>query len=267
MTSDSSTSTGNDATGDATSGTKSTVPAHRPIPWAVVVPVVLVGAVLLLVGLPLGAVLIVSSSGCCLVSGPEYLITFWASMIAGFLALFGLVVTGVSIITAFRTDSTARAEAQHVADKAARTYLKRYKENLFEEMAAARDCVKAKGSAVVAEIQAQEDAASRAIAGARDKTTAAATEAQTAIDEARDKTTDAATKAQTAIGAARDKTTDAATEAQTAIRGAGQQVERRRGEAIGAIDSAQQGVETAAREARDRIDRAGEPPQGGDESR
>ena len=245
MTSDSSTSTGNDSTRDATSGTKSTVPADRPIPWAVVVPVVLVGAVVLLVGLPLGAVLIVSSSGCCLVSGPEYLITFWASMIAGFLALFGLVVTGVSIITAFRTDSTARAEAQHVADKAARTYLKRYKENLFEEMAAARDCVKAKGSAVVAEIQAQKDAASSAITGARDKTT------------------DAATKAQTAIGAARDKTTDAATEAQTAIRGAGQQVERRRGEAIGAIDSAQQGVETAAREARDRIERAGDPPQGG----
>lgn len=250
MTSNSSTSTGNNANSpDATSGTKSTVPAHRPIPWAIVVPVVLVGAVVLLVGLPLGAVLIVSSSGCCLVSGPEYLITFWASMIAGFLALFGLVVTGVSIITAFRTDSTARAEAQHVADKAARTYLKRYKENLFEEMAAARDCVKAKGSAVIAEIRAQEDAASGAIAGARDKTTAEAT------------------KAQTAIGAARDKTTDAATEAQTAIRGASQQVERRRGEAIGAIDSAQRGVETAAREARDRIHRAGEPPQGGDESR
>ena len=261
MTSDSSTSTGNDAT--SSSQTKSTVPADRPIPWAVVVPVVLVGAVVLLVGLPLGAVLIVSSSGCCLVSGPEYLITFWASMIAGFLALFGLVVTGVSIITAFRTDSTARAEAQHVADKAARTYLKRYKENLFEEMAAARDCVKAKRSAVVAEIQAQEDAASGVIAGARDKTTAAATKAQTAIGAARDKTTGAATEAQGVIGAARDNTTNTAREAQVAIRGVRQEVEHQRDETIRAFNSARQGVEDAARAARDRIDRAGDPPQGG----
>ncbi len=261
MTSDSSTSTGNDAT--SSSQTKSTVPADRPIPWAVVVPVVLVGAVVLLVGLPLGAVLILSSSGCCLVSGPEYLITFWASMIAGFLALFGLVVTGVSIITAFRTDSTARAEAQHVADKAARTYLKRYKENLFEEMAAARDCVKAKRSAVVAEIQAQEDAASGAIDGARQQTTSLANEAQQAIDGAREQTTNLASEAQQIIDGIRERIGTAASEAQGTIDTASQEVMQQRNETIGAFDSARQDVQTAARAARDRIERAGDPPQGG----
>ena len=58
-------------------------------------------------GLPLGAVFIVNSSGCCFANGPEGVVTFWAALTAGFLALFGMLITGVFIITAFKVDDKA----------------------------------------------------------------------------------------------------------------------------------------------------------------
>lgn len=98
----------------------------NPIQWHVIVPIILIGAVVLLFGLPIGAVWVVNSSGCCLANGTESLVTFWASLSAGFLALFGMVVTGVFIVTAFRVNAEARAEArtsaQKEAEKVARTY-------------------------------------------------------------------------------------------------------------------------------------------------
>lgn len=99
------------------------------INWIVIVPVTLISAVVLLVGLPLGAVLIVNYSGCCLANGTEQVVTFWAAMIAGFLALFGMVVTGVFVITAFRVDATARAKAQLSAREEVWTYIEQYRDN------------------------------------------------------------------------------------------------------------------------------------------
>lgn len=92
----------------------------KEIPWRVIVPIVLIGAVILLFGLPIGAVWIVSSSGCCLTTGTENLITFWASMIAGSLALFGMLITGVFVLTAFRVNAQAETEAQRAAHPVAK---------------------------------------------------------------------------------------------------------------------------------------------------
>ncbi len=109
-----------------------------PINWKVVVPIVLIGAVILLLGLPLGAVWIMSTSSCCFAEGGASTLTFWAASVAGFLTLFGMLITGAYIITAFRVDATARVvandAARTAADKAVTTYLKRYKKHLFEEV-------------------------------------------------------------------------------------------------------------------------------------
>ena len=149
--------------------------AVKEISWRVIVPIALIGAVLLLVVLPIGAVWIVNNSGCCPTSGTENLITFWASMTAGFLALFGMLITGVFVLTAFRVNAqaeteareaahsvaektaqtvareearkaaqtVAQEEAESVARTEARTFVQRHKGELFEEMNKAAGNVKA----------------------------------------------------------------------------------------------------------------------------
>ena len=300
MTSDSNTSAEAGSTSsDATSETESTVPEDLKIRWAVVVPAVLIAAAVLLVGLPLGAVLIMNSTGCCLGNGPEKIITFWASMIAGFLALFGMLLTGVFVITSLRVEATARAQAQSVAHEtasevsrdtakqAAERFIRSHKGEMFEELERATDGAaqvaakaeeldlgvenskgeleKLKGEVTTLQNEAMN--ARTAIDEAQQQTTNLANEAQRNIDGAREQIDAGANEAQQAIDGAREQIVAVANEARGTIDGARQDVERRHGEAIGAIDNARQDVETAASAARDRIDRAGEPPQGGDESR
>ena len=239
----------------AQQGENSNPPEYRPN-WKVIVPIVLISAVVLLVCLPVCALLIVNSTGCCLANGPEKMITFWASMIAGFLALFGMLVTGVFVITSLRVEATARAMAQLEAREEMWKYIKRYHAELIENL-----------ETLSREVTEGGEDAKSAIANATAEVKAEQDQASAAIIRVRNETTNAADEAQREIGGARAQTTAAANETQAAIRNAGQEVERQRDETNQAIDSARQEVETAARTARDRIDRAGEPPQGGDESR
>lgn len=258
-------------------------PARRggvPIPpdykpnWKVIVPIVLISAVVLLVCLPVCALLIVNSSGCCLANGPEKIITFWASMIAGFLALFGMLVTGVFVITSLRVEATAqvqaRSEAQKMAvkvsqDEARRitvTFLQEHKGEMFETLERASDDV--------AQVNARVSGVKEDVEKFKGEVTAMqgeAAEARTAFEEARRQTTNLVSETEQAINRARAHIATVANEAQGAIDGASQQVAEQRDDAIGAISDAREAVETAANEARDRINRAGDSPQGGDESR
>ena len=229
-------------------------PEYKPN-WKVIVPVALISAAVLLVCLPVGALLIVNSTGCCTVNGPENVVTFWATMIAGFLALFGMLITGVFVITSLRVEATARAQAQIEAREEVWKYIRRYQSELVEQITALvsemqKEGEEAKGEITAAreEVTAQQSGASRAIASAQREITSTAAEARRAIAGARNETTDAARQAQEAVNGARSQTTDAARQAQEAI------------------DGARQEVETAAQAARDRIDRTGDSPQGGDES-
>ena len=235
-----------------------------------IVPVVLIVAIVLLVGLPLGTVWIMNNSNCCLANGPENMLTFWASMIAGFLALFGMVVTAVFIITAFRIDATAQAKAQVVAQKAVWNYLKNEQAELAKDLKCVKvlvkkvkECGENAQQAIVAARDETTDAASKAreaIAQAQQNVEAQQGEASRAIVAARDATTNAASQAQGGIAKALNETTSAATEAQEAVGRAGQEVDRQRDEAIRAIDGARQEVEAAAKEVRERADRGIEGP-------
>ena len=224
--------------------------------WTVIVPVVLIAAVVLLVGLPLGAVYIMNKLGCCLANSPENVVTFWASMTAGFLALFGMIITGVFVITAFRVDATARANAQIAAQEEVWTYVDRYEENLANDLRNLKTLVQK----MTVEVEESGESAKQAFAKAQEDVEAQQKEASSLIAAALDETTNVANQAKEAVTQALEETTSAATEAQEAIGRAGQEVERQRDEAIRAIDSARQEAEAAAREVRERADRGIEGP-------
>ena len=267
--------------------------ADRAVLWAVIAPAVLIAAVVLLVGLPLGAVWIMNMSGCCLTGGSERVITFWASMIAGFLTLFGMLVTGVFVLTAFKNKAEAQSEARQVAHEvskaaahqAAQTFLEERKGELFQSLHEAVDEVaqqaakikdlRNKATELVKDVSELTDAASKAqgtIDTARDATSNAASKAQGAIDAARDATSDAASKAQGAIDAARDATSGAASAAQKAIGEAREATSDAASAAQEAIHRARQDAEDAARAVREFADRTtggtpqpeGEPEQPGE---
>lgn len=270
----------NQTTDPAGQGEAPTPPEYKPN-WKVIVPIVLISAVVLLVCLPVCALLIVNSTGCCLANGPEKIITFWASMIAGFLALFGMLVTGVFVITSLRVEATARAQAQSearmtahdvsqfVAEQTTKEFIQSRKGELFEALESASDEVAQRATEVAGLKRNVEELTGDVTKLQAEVTTLQneATNARTAIDGARQQTTNLANEAQRVIGGERDRITAAASGAQDAIEGARQEVMGQRDAAVGAIDSAREAVESAASEAQDRIGRAGDSPQGGDESR
>ena len=126
------------------------------VSWLVIlliVVAVLIAAVGLLTGLPLGAVWIVSKSGCCVFDAMENVATFWGSLTAGFLALFGMLIAGVYVITAFRTDAMARAEAHEAVAK----YISREQEGFDNDLAEFRRVVREGTQRVIGETKAAMD--------------------------------------------------------------------------------------------------------------
>lgn len=226
---------------------------YRPN-WKVIVPVVLISATVLLVCLPVCALLIVNSTGCCLADGPEKVVTFWASMIAGFLALFGMLVTGVFVITSLRVEATARAMAQVEAREEMSKYIRRYHDELLENLERLRREVSENG----------EDAKT-AIAKARAAVESAQKNAHDVITRAQAETTNAARQAQDEIGTVQRQTTTSATEAQRAIGDARDQTVSGADEAQGAIRNAQQQAQTAARELRQLADQTRGGTEGSNE--
>ena len=80
----------------------------------------IVVAVIVLVSLPLGALLVTQGSDCCHPDTLPDLITFWGAVLAGMLALFGLLISGIYIFTAFKIDTGAKTEAREAATKTAK---------------------------------------------------------------------------------------------------------------------------------------------------
>ena len=281
MTTASNQSGASSAGADGQSNTKSTEAKElerRVIFWLLIItPVVLIAAIVLLVGLPLGTVWIMNSADCCLTDNHESAVSFWASMIGGFLALFGMIITAAFIITAFRVDATAQAKAQVVAREAVWNHLKNEQAELVKDL----KCVKA----LVEEVKKCGKNAQEAIVAAQKATTDAAHRAQEAIAQALENVKTQQEEASSTIVAARDATTNAASQAQEGIAGAVEDVETQQREASSAIvaardatndaasqaqaaiGNARQEAEAAAREVRERADRGieGTPPTEGDE--
>ena len=93
-----------------------------------------IGAPIMLVGLPLGALWIVHESGCCTGGSVANVLTFWGSVLAGMLTLFGMLVTAVFVISAFRIDKSAKAEAGVAAAEYAGNFFVEYKAAILREI-------------------------------------------------------------------------------------------------------------------------------------
>ena len=91
-------------------------------------------ALLTLVALPLGALWISSNSFCCFDNDSlQNQLTFWAAMLGGFIALFGIVISGLFVVFAFRIDYGAKLEASRHAVQAAIEFIEYDPEKLLEK--------------------------------------------------------------------------------------------------------------------------------------
>ena len=241
--------------------------------WSIIVPVAIVAAVVLLVGLPLGALGIVHYSGCCFSDGPEDVVTFWAALTAGFLALFGGLITAVFIITAFRIDTTAKMEARLQADRALDTYLKRYKKKAFDqiegfvgEVDRCRSEAKKNIEGHEKAIEQRRDRANEAINGLQQEVQQRWDAASKTIEETQKKVAEEADTASQSFTTLQNDVANRASAARQSITDVREGVEGHRDEAVRTINGAVESVEAAARDARARIEQAERrPPTEGDE--
>lgn len=91
-------------------------------------------ALLTLVALPLGSLWISSNYFCCFDDDSlQNQLTFWAAMLGGFIALFGIVISGLFVVFAFRIDYGAKLEASRHAVQAAIEFIEYDPEKLLEK--------------------------------------------------------------------------------------------------------------------------------------
>ena len=157
-----------------------------------------IGGPIMLVGLPLGALLVVHHSGCCMTNSIEQLISFWGSVLGGMLALFGMMITAVFVISAFRIDKSARAEAAAEAADAAGKFFHEYRREVIVLIDKYVEEVKRTKEQAVDYICAAKAAAEEAKKGAIKTIDAAVTGTESARDVAVGRIDDARTAAESA---------------------------------------------------------------------
>lgn len=94
------------------------LPVQEKPKYTTLMAVTVCVGIVTLVALPLGTVWISSNSDCCFNGSLPNQLTFWAAMLAGFIALFGIVISGLFVVFAIRIDHGATLEAAGHAMKA-----------------------------------------------------------------------------------------------------------------------------------------------------
>ena len=87
------------------------LPVQEKPKYTTLMAVTVCVGIITLIALPLGAVWISSNSDCCFNDSLSNQLTFWAAMLAGFIALFGIVISGLFVVFAMRIDYGATLEA------------------------------------------------------------------------------------------------------------------------------------------------------------
>ena len=155
-------------------------------------------APIMLLGLPLGALAIVHLTGCCANESVVSFFTFWGSVLAAMLALFGMLIAAVFVITALRIDKNAKIEARAAAVDAVQKFLLMYKREFLKQIDKWSRQVKSK----------KKDAI-ECIETAKQATELKRQDATSAIDKARKETDEEAKQAKEAMTqAARDVETE-----------------------------------------------------------
>lgn len=191
-------------------------------------------APIMLLGLPLGALAIVHLSDCCSNESVVSFFTFWSSVLAAMLALFGMLIAAVFVITALRIDKNAKVEAQAAAVEAVQKFLLMYKRGFLQQIDEwlhqvklkkkdAIECIETAKTKVETEkddaigciktakgkVETEKDKAVKSIEAEKQATELKRQAATSAIDEARKETDEEAKQAKEAMTqAARDVETE-----------------------------------------------------------
>lgn len=160
---------------DRVLGRESSKKDDDKFPLLVIFVGIVVAAPIMLVGLPLATLWIVQQTGCCANASVASVENFWGSLITGMLALFGTLVAAVFIITSFRIDKSAKAEAESAAVSTVSDFLDRYRCELFAEIdrwakgvESLRDTATVRISAAREAAETQSEAAVKRIAAVRE---------------------------------------------------------------------------------------------------
>lgn len=103
-------------------------------PFKLIFVVFGVAAPIMLVGLPVAALAIVHLSDCCTNQSMASFLTFWGGLFGGMLALFGTLIAAVFVISAFRIDKSAKAEARMAAEDAISDFILDHRRELLEKV-------------------------------------------------------------------------------------------------------------------------------------
>lgn len=230
---------------EETTGTFPTVPII--FAFAIAAPVTLVG-------LPLAALTIVTSSGCCTNQSLADFLTFWGSLFTGMLALFGSLIAAVFVISAFRIDKSAKAEARAAASKSVGKFILDYRTELLTVIDKwAGDVAMHKNQAIETINAASAEAVER-INAARGAAESASERAVTRIDAARTAAESASEEAVTRIEGERDEVVERGRLTAQAMDQSASDVADQGATAIERIGEEVAEVERVAAEARDRIE-------------
>ena len=234
------------------------LPKQQPLNYFAVVASILAVGVVTLIALPLGAVWIASSADCCFADSTSSLLTFWAAILGGFIAFFGMVISGLFVVFAFRIDNAAKSETIKAVHEILGAYLEVNSSDVirnFEEMVA--DSKKGIGD-IVAETQREADAALNNFTSALEQKLGEAEEsAQRKISEITSTVQDAGETANANIAAFSSQVEQSRIRAEKQIQQAAVQVEDARNDAVSRIGEIVAEVEQERNEALRRM----QPPE------
>lgn len=204
-----------------------------------------IGAPIMLVGLPLGALTIVHLSGCCTNQSIGDLISFWGSVFGGMLALFGTLITAVFVISAFRIDKSAKAEAAAAAAESVGEFIVKNETQLLRRIDEWLGSVESRAADIVAKMETARSKAVERIDAEMATVEDASREAVARMSEVRDN-----------VAQRGRQTADVMDEAASDVADA-------KAAAVDRIGMEVAEVERVAEEAKAKIDAQSEPPTSG----
>ena len=108
------------------------MPKQKPLNYLAIAAAILGTGILVLVILPLGAYWIASSTNCCFTDSTSNLLTFWAAILGGFIALFGMVISGLFVVIQIRIDNASKSEATRAVNEVLGEYLQVNEDTIIE---------------------------------------------------------------------------------------------------------------------------------------
>ena len=217
--------------------------ALEEFPFKLIFVAFAVAAPIMLVGLPSAALAIVHLSDCCTNQSLTSFLTFWGSLFAGMVALFGTLIAAVFVISAFRIDKSARVEARVAAEVVVGDFILKHGRELLKKVDDWANKVESRKDKTIEGI----DAAAKKVESRKDEVIRTIDAAQTAVGSRKD-------EAIGSIGAAKAAVESASEDAVAGVAAVRDNVARSGEQAMATIDQAVSDVQGRTVAAVERVD-------------